>query len=97
MKLDVANMLYMRAWFRERRIAFEFTNYPEEKCIEIKFIDYKNKCLLVSAKYPAEGLTPPKLQILVREFEEKMIFPMVFDDIKFHDREPPDIRLIRED
>lgn len=91
------NQIVMREWLKSKRIAFEFTNYPEEGAIEIKFIDYENRCLLISAKYPAVEMTPPKLQMLVREFEEKLIWPMLFDGVKFHDRETPTIRLIRED
>lgn len=89
----------MREWLKSKRIAFEFTNYPDlpNPTVEIKLVDYKNNCLLLSAKYPAHNLNPDSLRMLVLEFEKVLVFPMLFEDAKFHDREPPTIRLIRED
>ena len=99
MKYTEENMAIMREWLKSKRIAFEFVNNPDipHPTVEIKLVDYKNNCLLLSAKYPATNLNPESLRMLVFEFEKVLVFPILFDDVKFHDRQPPDIRLIRED
>lgn len=91
----------MAIWLRSRRIAFEATNeysvlfYDQ---IELKFIDYKNNCLLVSKLYEKPD-NNKDLRALVKKFEQEEVYPILFEDTKNRTGELATsmFRLIRED
>ena len=89
----------MSVWLREMHIAFEVTRHDYDNCIELKFVDYKNSCLLVSKKYEMRTIRigHKALQRLVKKFEKEEIYPLLFGEPKSASTGfTPKIRLIRE-
>ncbi len=95
----------MRKWLLMNRITFEFVHRDSDNAVEIKLIDYKNKCLIASKTYslskvfvPVSSVPLPirkiKLTEMVLKFEEEELFSMLFG---WEAAELPEHRLIRED
>jgi hypothetical protein len=91
----------MAVWLRENHIAFEVTRLDIDKSIELKLIDYKHNCLLVSKQYHELNIHMghAELERLVKKFEREEIYSILFEDIKIRDAgiAMPTTRLIRED
>lgn len=92
----------MAKWLRANRILFEVSKNDYDRTIELKLIDYKHKCLIVSKRYPAKQiqniLSRVGLTELVKEFEQEMVYPILFNDVAIVGVRMgiPTIRLIRE-
>lgn len=87
----------MSIWLRKMNIAFEVTRLEINDSLELKFVDYRNNCLLVSRRYVGFGgvkIGYKELQKLVKKFEVEEIYPILFDSPKA--RVQPTFRLIRE-
>jgi hypothetical protein len=90
----------MSIWLRKMHIAFEVTRHEVDKSIELKLIDYKNNCLLVSKSYDIDiSIRYSDLQRLVNKFELEEVYPILFGEESYRHTEvssTPTIRLIRE-
>ena len=89
----------MSVWLRKMHIAFEVTRHDYDNCIELKFVDYKNSCLLASKRYNLMDIriSHTALQRLVKKFEKEEIYPLLFGEPKSASTGfTPKIRLIRE-
>jgi len=94
-------MNIMAIWLKSKRIAFEVTRFEMDKSIELRFIDYKHNCLLVSRKYSVQNVAMgyKSLELLVKKFEREEIYPILFDGVRIqldHAVVTPNFRLIRE-
>ena len=90
----------MAIWLKEMRIAFEVTRTEIDKSIELKLIDYKHNCLLVSKKYFGLNLTMGynELEKLVKKFEREDVYGILFEgaELRVDEIRKPTFRLIRE-
>lgn len=90
----------MSIWLRKMHIAFEVTRHEVDKSIELKLIDYRNNCLLVSKRYDIDiSIRYSDLQRLVDNFELEEVYPILFGEESHQGKEvvsAPTIRLIRE-
>ena len=91
--------LFMSQWLRKMHIAFEVTRHDQDNCIELKFIDYRNNCLLASKRYDmmTVRISPKELSELVKKFEREEIYPILFEEYRIVTKDlVPTVRLIRE-
>lgn len=90
----------MAVWLREKRIAFEVTRCDVDKSIELRLVDYKHNCLLVSKKYFGLSLTMghSELSVLVMRFEREEVYCILFEgaEPRVGGTGKPTFRLIRE-
>ena len=90
----------MAIWLREKRIAFEVTRLEINKTVELKLIDYKHNCLLVSKKYNVLDvrMSHRALEALVKRFEQEEVYGLLFEGAKLRvvGIRKPTFRLIRE-
>ena len=91
----------MAVWLREKRIAFEVTRHDVDKSIELKYIDYKHNCLLVSKRYFGLNIRMghDELSELVKRFEQDEVYGLLFEgaELRVDGVRKPTFRLIRED
>ena len=90
----------MSIWLKEMRIAFEVTRTEIDKSIELKLVDYKHNCLLVSKKYSDLNITMDhrELEKLVKKFEREEVYGILFEgaELRVGGVKTPNFRLIRE-